>query len=311
MDKILGCLVGCGLGDALGAPFELEEKITLNDFDGKLKFKAFSRNCFTDKTRFDEIGQITDDTEMTLILARHLAEYKTINRDALILSYVEWANSSPHIGINSRIILKNAKTVEDVNMRRMVISPKNESNGALMRCSILALIDIETAINDCIITNPNQVCISVNRIYLSVIKMIIDGKNKQDIREFLHEESEKYKSVYPNICIAINQALNSESRNVRGNTKGWCVHGLYCALYGLLNFENFKTAIEYIIRLGGDTDTNGAICGALLGWYYGFNQLQNEENENIHVLLECRPKDRDIKYTFHDVFDLASKLCDK
>lgn len=304
-DKILGCLVGCGLGDALGAPFELRGSMDLKDYNGILQYRSKFTNRFTKEEKYNEIGQVTDDTEMTLILARHIAEYKTINRSSLILSYIEWAKNSHNMGRNTRFLFKNIKTVKGVDKRREKLESNNESNGALMRCSILALIPIEDALIDCRITNPNNTCLLANEIYLTVARMIISGNNKIDIREYL----ERYKNPDSKIHIAIKQALNGEVRDVRGKTKGWCVHGLYCALYSLFNFENFKDAIDSVIKLGGDTDTNGAICGALLGWYYGFERLIAEENENIQILLNCHPSNRDLKYTFNDIFGLVHSLC--
>jgi ADP-ribosylglycohydrolase len=44
-------------------------------------------------------------------------------------------------------------------------------------------------------------------------------------------------------------------------------------LYLLLTTENFEEALTDVINLGGDTDTAGAILGALAGAYYGIGQI--------------------------------------
>ena len=44
-------------------------------------------------------------------------------------------------------------------------------------------------------------------------------------------------------------------------------------LYFLLTTDSFEEALTEIINLGGDTDTAGAILGALAGAYYGIDGI--------------------------------------
>ena len=44
-------------------------------------------------------------------------------------------------------------------------------------------------------------------------------------------------------------------------------------LYLLLTTDSFEEALTEVINLGGDTDTAGAILGALAGTYYGIGQI--------------------------------------
>ena len=62
-DKIRGMLWGVALGDALGSPFEkYKTGIPLSQYNGKL----------IHNTGKYPPGKVTDDTEMTLTLARYL-----------------------------------------------------------------------------------------------------------------------------------------------------------------------------------------------------------------------------------------------
>ena len=96
------------------------------------------------------------------------------------------------------------------------------------------------------------------------------------------------------------------------------VHAFYCAFWGLFQFEDYKTAIDAIILLSpeegvpakiykpgkwkksqvrvGDTDTNAAIAGALLGAFYGLSTIRSNPitNSNIQTLLQCDSRDGDI-----------------
>ena len=67
---------------------------------------------------------------------------------------------------------------------------------------------------------------------------------------------------------------------------GWYKHSLKLILYFVVNFENIKTNNEkkdifrYIVNeicdLGGDTDTNAAIVGSVIGPLIGYKNFQGD-----------------------------------
>jgi ADP-ribosyl-[dinitrogen reductase] hydrolase len=85
-------------------------------------------------------------------------------------------------------------------------------------------------------------------------------------------------------------AKKQKERNVITN-KGWVLHALYCAIYGFLHFDTYTDALRWIVDLRGDTDTNGAITGALIGSYVGFSGLMETEKDNIDVLVSCTTRE--------------------
>jgi len=58
------------------------------------------------------------------------------------------------------------------------------------------------------------------------------------------------------------------------------------ALWQLQNAPNLEEAVVDTVMQGGDTDTNVAICGALLGAAYGLNAIPAPWTD---CLLNCRP----------------------
>lgn len=60
---------------------------------------------------------------------------------------------------------------------------------------------------------------------------------------------------------------------VQKETKGGVGTAFYMAIKSFLNFDNFQDAIDWIIgeHPRSDTDTNGAIFGALMGAKLGFS----------------------------------------
>ncbi len=62
---------------------------------------------------------------------------------------------------------------------------------------------------------------------------------------------------------------------------GFVVHTVPSAVFCALRAEDVRLALEYAVRLGGDTDTTGAIVGALVGARDGAAALPRDWLEGI------------------------------
>jgi ADP-ribosyl-[dinitrogen reductase] hydrolase len=316
-DKIKGLLVGAMLGDALGAPHEMHRYIKACGqnyvYTGKLEFQTCVFNRFRKPNkRFLSVGQITDDSEMMITITRSLIRNSGYNEEDMIKSYLNWANNKNTwaMGKNTRKLFKGIKTVKGYDNRFNKINniENMQSNGALMRCAPLALLDNKTALQDCMLTNPSLVAIDTNRVYLFMIRTILYGKGKKDIINNISSISQTKEVIDTITC-----ALNSQFRDITVS-KGWCLHGIYCSVYCLCHFDNYKDSINYIIGLGGDTDTNACIVGALLGTYYGYNELYKDNKSNIDILLQFDTSDSyyntDSIYKLDDLDNVVQQLYD-
>lgn len=68
---------------------------------------------------------------------------------------------------------------------------------------------------------------------------------------------------------------------------GWVLIAFQNALYQLLHAQNLEEAVVDTVMQGGDTDTNAAICGALLGAVYGLEAVPERWRTTV---LACRPE---------------------
>ena len=308
-NRLKGMLTGLALGDALGVPHEFRYQTDV--YTGELKYKAYFR-YFRAGIDFNlEIGQISDDTELSILLARHLIKNNgKYNQNEMILEYMEWANckSTFATGRNTRFLFKGVKTVRGYEGRKRKQDNNCQSNGALMRCAILSLIDMDSALKDCKITNPHSATVETNRLYLNILKMIFKNKTKDEIKTYLknydYDDLELHFSIKDGIL----------GQRLIGRNKGWCMHGIYCAIVGLLHYNSYTEAINAIINFGGDTDTNACIAGAVLGAYYGYDLVYNEQKSNIDIMLNCTTekgdKPRPKKYRVTDLENVVRDLYD-
>jgi len=305
LNKIRGMFIGAFLGDGLG--FAHEFKCNKNViFTGLLEHKPFYLSQYQGRKEYP-IASISDDTELRLTLLRQIIIDKSYIKDNVILSYMKWANNgNPPIGKNTRALLKGIKTLKGYQKRidkvlELPVEKRSQSNGSLMRCSPLSLIwDNLCVIDDCCI--PNPVNCDCNLIYITALRLALLGNDPITIFNEIKvlAQTKEVKEV-------LKQVENREERNIIEN-KGWCLHGLYCALIVMLSFNNYSEAMKWVIgsHIGSDTDTNACIAGELLGAVLGYDNLQKEEltNKNIKILLSAK-SDRPKEYTPTDFIELT------
>lgn len=305
MNKIKGMIYGALYGDALGSPYEFNKKQTPVDEIKLTKIKRF--NKFTQNWRTSVLGQFSDDTEMALIILNHIIDNDMkYNKTEMIKNYMKWGNSKcPFMGKNTRALLQGITTVLGYEKRFVKRFPNDEekqsaqSNGSLMRCYPFAIVGLfnpkysSYIEQDCSITNPSDEVIKSIKIYIDAIIKALHGETKEDILANWKQPKEE-----PDITV----------------NRGFYKHGIYCAFNALKNFNNYNDAIKYIISIGGDTDTNACIAGALLGAFYGIKKMKecDEFATNLEIMLSCDVStgdfDRPIDYTSSKISSLIEKI---
>ena len=306
-DRIKGMIVGGALGDALGAPHEFRTSSAV--YTGRLEHEATFFNRFTRTTTRIQVGQITDDTEMMLIIARRLIEDGEYVMDNVLLDYMKWANHKTTfaMGRNTRNLFKGVKTLRGYENRvRKFADPNCQSNGSLMRAGIFFLRPLEEALEDVRATNDNEVNLEVARIYHTLGSMALRGASKDELLDALEGD------WLEEVTIAMEEAIEGVERDIV-KSKGWVLHGLYVALYSLFQFDDYKSAIDrFAGYLGSDTDTNACIAGWLLGAYYGYEHIVSSERENVNILLECTTSEGDYErpaeYRLNDLNIIVQEL---
>jgi ADP-ribosylglycohydrolase/uridine kinase len=319
-DKIRGTIMGHATGDALGAP---HENSPFGSYTGRLEVPIV-RKAFYGGPKVSTIGQVTDDTEMAMALMWSLEN--GFDRDETIFEYVKWASNkvgrsyagfNPFIGVNTKALLTSssrdmtnkAKLVDEYHKKFNQYNATDEdresrqTNGSLMRSYPLAFVNPVIIEQEVSITGPSRVAIEAVHVYTVAIRMAIQGFSKKDILGVALESV-----THQDLRTALDQAMRNEFRNVTNlkskedrtvvsESRGWLVHGFYCAFWGLLQFNDYAAAMDKIICLSstenrkasfcsgaimkenevkediGDTDTNAAIAGALIGAYYGYSRM--------------------------------------
>jgi ADP-ribosylglycohydrolase len=332
-DKIMGMFQGHLMGDALGAPHEFRYNKNTYKFTGILQHPIRMMSRFQGQ-RFGVVGQYTDDGEMTLTLLRSLIRNKGYNKNDVILSYERWANTGGAMGMgkNTRELFKGVTTINGFQKRwNNKFQGKEhhdipQSNGSLMRCSPLALLnDDNCIITDCELSNPNNINRDASNVYVSALKMALAGNTKDEIISFIkqHAQTEEVK-------ITLTHAIHKDGCDpsykfdqeiqpymVDSKLKGWVLIALYVAIRLFYYTDNYQDAVNKAIRLQGDTDTNAAITGALCGAYYGSREIlsNNTTIENWNIILKAQPNKGNFNrlpehspYDLHELVDQVIQI---
>jgi hypothetical protein len=97
-----------------------------------------------------------------------------------------------------------------------------------------------------------------------------------------------------------------------GGEQGWVRVALQNAFFELLHAPSLEEGVVRTVRRGGDTDTNAAIAGALLGAVHGRAAVPAQWRS---MVLSCRPlarpastRPRPREYWPVDVLEIAERL---
>ncbi len=248
--------LGAIIGDVVGSRFEFHphkskefDLFTDNDCiskDGKLTLGYFVKGC-----------RFTDDTVMTLAVAKSLIEcngnYDDL-RKVTIKNMQELGRKYPLVGYGN-----NFNTWLNIPEP----TPYNSyGNGSAMRISSVPyfarnfdeLHDMVEKVTD--ITHNHPEGMKGAKAVADCIWFALLNHSKKEIKEYI--EREYYKLDFNYDELVKNYSFDET-----------CQGSVPQAIYAFLISNSFEDTIRTVISMGGDSDTMGAIAGAIAGAYYG------------------------------------------
>lgn len=244
-------------------------------------------------------GQPTDDSELALLLARSLAREGSYDANAVAQAYGAWYRSQPFDCGRTIAQALQAVPISPTASRaaadaaRRAASSVSQANGSLMRVSPLGIWGAsltpdavaKLARLDSGLTHPNPVCQEACAVYcVAIARAIADGGSPEEVyRDTLDwaEHSCQQESV-----VLVLRAAATSSPGDYVHQAGWVLIALQNAFYQLLQAPNLEEGVVNTVMAGGDTDTNAAIAGALLGAVYGREAVPAPWRR---MILTCRP----------------------
>jgi ADP-ribosyl-[dinitrogen reductase] hydrolase len=281
-ERFAGLLLGTAVGDALGLPAEnLSAEKIRKRWNGRWKMRFIFGK-----------GMVSDDTEHTLMVAQALLEHPdnpTAFQRALAWKFRWW-----FVGLPGGVGLATAKACIKLWMG---FSPEkcavvSAGSGPAMRSAILgAYFAIKPEKRKAFVLasarlthrswQAETAALAVaESVALAMANRYRDASQVLDALIALSAESE-----WLNIISKIKTSLAAghsvsdfvSGLNLKHGVTGYSLHVVPVALYAWLRHpDDFRTAISSSLNCGGDTDTVGAILGALSGATVGKPEIPIE-----------------------------------
>ncbi len=285
-DRSAGVVLASAAGDALGAPHE---------FRGPLAETAELRMTGGGIYAWKP-GEWTDVTQMALAILSPLAAG---NRriEAVEEDFLAWFASRPKdVGTQTSAVLSSGSPLRESAAAFQRTRPDNAPNGALMRIGPAALsyqnhpdqiAAYARATTE--LTHTHIDCLDASVIWAVAIDHTIHAAPGSDepwdfaeaVRSALVHVPKARRSWWTQL---IDEACERPCVDFHENN-GWVIHAFQTALSAIVRTpipsgaapcEHLVSAIGAAVRSGGDTDTVGAIAGALLGARWGATALPLE-----------------------------------
>lgn len=310
LERASGTLWGQATGDALGTTVEFATAAAI----AARRPDEWPRELIGQGPFQVAAGQVTDDTELALCLARSLARLGRYDADDVAAGYARWRASEPFdCGMATDQAFGRGLGLGPGLAERMRqrASRKTQANGSLMRSSPLGIFGAtlprealaQLAAGDSLLSHPDPVCQAACAIYVTTVAdAIATGLAGAELyaRALRFAAGSALIAPVRDTLEAAAEALPISD----GESQGWVRLALQHAFFHLAHGTDFEAALVQTISLGGDTDTNAAIVGALLGASLGEAAIPLRWREAVRDCLPLRP----VEYRCTDLAELAIAL---
>jgi poly(ADP-ribose) glycohydrolase ARH3 len=269
-DRVFGSLLGLCLADALGSTFEgMEREQLQRRFDSPSAAIGYAMQ--RDSLRY------TDDGQMTLVLAEYLSENSTIDPIELMRGFVREYEPWRGYGRGARALLEAFRDDAEYEFMAEHLFPGGSlGNGAAMRVAPVGLRfvgDIEKIREQAKLsawpTHRHELGIEGAQLIALATSFAVTEEqvNPTILAEFLLPKCTTM--VFQNRIRQLMHLKSLDGIEQFGNgieAHESVVTALACFS---LNPKDYRAAVAAAFWQGGDTDTIGAMTGALVGAHVG------------------------------------------
>lgn len=295
-NKMLGCLYGQAIGDALGLGSEFMDKndVIKNYPKGLTNYGQIVQDAH--RCRWAK-GAWTDDTDMMLCILDGYTDGEFI-LNSIAANFKDWFNNEPMgIGSHTYKVLCMGDYVEQPEMCSKLwwdlSNQQSAANGALMRTSVVGLAknNVEKqAEKICKLTHYDQRCVGSCVIATTLIHNLV-WNDKQLSIDDINDIALKYDE---RILEWVDVAYKSTDLSLLDLDEtfsiGYTLRALSAALWCYWHSHSFESGLISVVNEGGDADTNAAIACAILGAKFGYDAIPKYYIENLHKETFYRDK---------------------
>ncbi len=316
LDRALGCMLGLVIGDALGSQVEFQSRTAIAAIypDGV--------GDLADSPVWNTLaGQPTDDSELGLTLARSLVRTGRYDSEDAAAAYGRWYAGDPFdCGQATALAFGAAAAVRTGKARaaHSAASKTTQANGSLMRIAPIGVWAsgpdeaAAVAAEDSALSHPHPVCRTACAAFAAAISVALAGADRSGMMETALRVADAAGAEASPVAACLRLAVAGTAPEDYQHQMGWVLIALQNAFFHLAAGTAVEPALIQTVGQGGDTDTNAAIAGALLGAADGRASLPVRW---VLPVLTCRPdpgvraaRPRPDEYWPDDILDLTEAL---
>lgn len=305
-DQFTGTLIGCAVGDALGAPLEGKTREAIALIDGLTDaFRPY---------RSYPAGQYTDDTQQTLAIAKSIIAVAQVDGAAIAREFVQLWESGEIVGAGPVAKRAVERLMAGVSWMDAALPEDLSYNGAAMRVSPIGLWNFDRpkriapdARISSLVTHRHPSAIAGAIAVATAVAYVLNHTEIQ-AADFLKtvsasiigEDAEFSKNIYElqswlalEETAALEQIASISENGVFSLPKNgygisvFVVPTVLMSLYAFLKSpQNYIATIERAIRAGGDVDSTAAIAGAISGAHNGIAAIP------VHLVHSIKDSDQ-------------------
>lgn len=273
-----GILLGLGCGDALGRPVEFTSASRIERTHGTID------EMLGDGTHGKPAGTVTDDTELAVCIAESLHTKKEFDPADVADRFLAWYQSEPFdVGLMTAESLRRIDRGERWDEAGRIVwearpEGQNAGNGSVMRCAPYAiafadrpdrLADVSRSSSAITHADPRCTagCAILNRTLAGLA-----AEEPDPLQTALDELEADTPDELLEALRVVPEAVDPGDLQ----SSGYVVHTLQSALYHGLTADTAKAGIVEAVAMGRDTDTVGAVTGAVVDARFGATALPDD-----------------------------------
>ncbi|KAH6988555.1 ADP-ribosylation/Crystallin J1 [Ilyonectria destructans] len=321
--RTIGALLGVHVGDALGAALEFRTHTSIRS-----EYPSGLRSIIGGGFLRWPPGHATDDTDMTraVLLAYRDHRRSQTNQPATESSsakegkdvvkmaadyFVKWLEGDwPDRVRGSRPVDIGNTTANGLRLYKRTRDPskagsggRSAGNGSLMRCIPTALFQpspsllVEESIRISRVTHDDPRCTVACAAYNTIVAQLISGTSSVSAVAAGEAISLELEGDAGPVTAAIRRgkelsiadtARDGPPIDMKGKFGGYVLGSLILAVAAVLDYRSLEDVLVDVVRVGHDTDTNGAVAGGLLGSRDGIEGIPSEWSNKLQFADEFR-----------------------
>ena len=286
-DRARGALLGMAVGDALGTTYEFKSI-------AQPAYPALATGPATDVVGGGPFGlqpgQVTDDTQLAICIARSLVERGGFDPADIARRYVAWCDEAFDVGRQTLAAIDRLRAGASSAIAGLDVwrawERKPAGNGSLMRTAPLAIALagdelVDAAIVESAITHADPRCALACAAFDAAIRAALDGTSLlpaaraaivRGARHPLWSDDDRahVERAVDDLESDLAAAQDDDPDVYRAglhlhDTQGFVRVAFRLAFWHVAHTPSWRDAVVDVASRGGDADTNAAIVGALVG----------------------------------------------